>query len=232
MILVSLLLTVDAIFGVLHLIWCCTDVPLSQFFSVEKDRGFAEIYQYVKLFWASALLLAIFARVRAGIYFAWSAVMGYLLMDDALGLHELLGRMAVAHLNLQPAWALRAQDFGELLVVAVIGTVLMALLAWWHFRADASSRSDSWRLLQLLLLLAVFGVVFDLAHSMAGTGTPGALAALLEDGGEMVVVSLITAYCFEVCSRAYDRERGAPGCRGWILCRVRHVARQSTSLIR
>lgn len=208
-ILASLFLAVDAIFGALHLMWCCSDAGLSIFFSIEKDRGFAEIYQYVKTFWATALLMAVYLRVRTGIYLAWGVVTGFLLMDDALSLHESLGRIAVASFDLQPAFALRSQDFGELMVVGVIGATLLALVAAMHRRADAPARAHSWQLLQMLLLLAVFGVVFDLVHSMAGSGTPAAFVALLEDGGEMVVMSLIAAYCFELCCLAYGEERAA-----------------------
>ncbi len=117
------------------------------------------------------------------------------------------GLAAVGRFNLHGGWALRPTDYGELLVIAGVAGVLFLLVALAHRRADAPARADSRRLLLLLLLLGVFGVAFDLIHSMAGAGTPAALAALVEDGGEMVMMSLIAAYCFEVCCRVYEGGR-------------------------
>lgn len=55
----------------------------------------------------------------------------------------------------------------------------------------------------------MFAVVFDLVQSVAGSGAPEALAALVEDGGELVLMSLIAANRFEICCRAYGGKRYA-----------------------
>lgn len=64
-----------------------------------------------------------------------------------------------------------------------------------HVRATAALREVSVDLL-LLAALGCCGVRFDILHIAAPFGVPRAVYALFEDGGEMLVISLILALVF------------------------------------
>jgi hypothetical protein len=169
-------------------------------FSLYRDRGFAELFQYTKIL-AIVLLLAGIA-LRAGYrYLIWCSLFFYFLLDDALQLHERLGAAVAAGLEFPPAFQLRAQDLGELTVVAGVGVPFAVLLAlvWW--RADESFRRDSRELALLVGGLAVVGVVLDMLNMMLRVPLLAGLIGVLEDGGEMVMMSLICWYTYRLFLR-------------------------------
>lgn len=165
-------------------------------FSMTRDRGYAEVFQYLKIFWIICLLALLFTRYKASVMLAWIFIFGYMLLDDSLQIHETVGRYLVANLDIQPAFRLRAQDFGELLVTAIAGTFLFSFLAVTYFKARAYARQVTHRLLALVAAIAFFGIVIDMIHMMVPWGNT--FFAMLEDGGEMLIMSLTLGYCFHL----------------------------------
>ena len=51
-------------------------------------------------------------------------------LDDSLRLHEYFGDVLVEFFNIQPALGLRADDFGEMLTVLLIGLVFLPVIIW------------------------------------------------------------------------------------------------------
>jgi hypothetical protein len=162
-------------------------------FSIEMDRGFAETYQYVKEYWAALLFLLVGLHRRQRVFGAWALVFAYLLIDDAFMLHERAGAVLGGHLPVPPDFPLQAEHAGEAAMLAALSALSLALLAL-TWPADAGARRACARLLRLVALLALFGVGADAVHAMASPGTwqQGALG-VVEDGGEMVVLSAIVA---------------------------------------
>ncbi len=193
--LLILLLLADCVFILLHIPYTMQMISNS-FFSIEKDLGYAEIYQYIKIYWIILLLLCIVAKRKRMIYFAWLLLFLYLLIDDMLRVHEKLGRHLVSYFEYQPAFGLRAQDFGELSVSIFFGALLFTFLAIAYFQSDNKGKERSKHLLALIVLLAVFGIAMDMIHSMASWGRD--LWGLIEDGGEMLVISIIVWYVFNI----------------------------------
>ena len=204
-----MLLAADAVFCGLHLVHLAG--RLGPRFSVEADGGYPEAFQYVKEFWAAALLLAAAATAvrpggrpaglprRGGAAWcaAWAGVFGLLLADDALSLHEAADRRLADLLGLRPAFGLRAGDFAELLFAAAAGTAALTVAWAAALAAGPRGRRLSGRLLALLGALALFGVGLDVLHSAARPWPAAfALLGLAEDGGEMAVVSLTVAFLF------------------------------------
>lgn len=165
-------------------------------FSMTRDRGYAEVFQYLKIFWIICLLALLFTRYKASVMLAWIFIFGYMLLDDSLQIHETVGRYLVANLDIQPAFRLRAQDFGELLVTAIAGTFLFSFLAVTYFKARPYARQVTHRLLALVAAIAFFGIVIDMIHMMVPWGNT--FFAMLEDGGEMLIMSLTLGYCFHL----------------------------------
>ena len=94
-----LLLTADTIFIILHIIHTYTDYLGNSNFSIQKDRGYAEIFQYIKEFCIALLLLYLAIKRRNLLYLSWSALFGYVLLDDFLKIHERAGVRASVYFN-------------------------------------------------------------------------------------------------------------------------------------
>jgi hypothetical protein len=190
-----LLFCADAVFISIHLFNIYADRP-DPIYSLGRERGYAELFQYLKLFWL-ALLFAILAHHRKQmVHVGWMTLFAAILIDDSFALHERYGLRLAETLGLEPALGLRARDIGELLFLAAAGAALVAALGLTLLAADPADRQFSMRLGRLVALLAFFGVIADAAHSVALGTWADTPAGVFEDGGEMVMVSLILGFVF------------------------------------
>ena len=195
------LLAVDLAFIVLHFLplFGVLENPL---FSLETDRGYPEIYQYIKIFSIAILLLSVFGRTKVVGYFVWSMLFLYLLLDDALSIHESLGGYVATHMVFAPAIGLRAQDFGELVVSAIAAVFFLTPLALLYTRGSDALKEESIHLFSLLVALAFFGILVDMLHVAMKVGWKVRfLLGVVEDGGEMIVMSIMTWYVFVLHGR-------------------------------
>lgn len=100
--------------------------------------------------------------------------------------------------DLAPAGLLRAQDFGELFVSLCVGAVLLGLMAlfYWRDSPDSDARAFTQQQLPWLGLLIFCGVIVDMFHiqiSIFGSPALTELCGVIEDGGEMIAASFLTA---------------------------------------
>ena len=173
-------------------------------YSLETDGGLAEFYQYMK----EAVARTVpadggAARAASRPSLAWSGFFGFLLLDDVLQLHERSGLWLGRQFGLPSIAGLRPEDFGELIVAGVVGAslVLVLAIAWWR------DCEPTWRMSRELLILtaslAVCGVLLDSVHVVAYYRVPmlSDLLAFLEDGGELLIVSTMTAYAMKLAIR-------------------------------
>lgn len=189
--LLLLLVAGDVLFVLLHVAHVTTPVFQDPRFSLEMERGFGEVYQYLKEYWIALLLLLIGVRRRIPVFVAWSALFGYLLADDSFELHERLGSALARGLALPEDWLIRGRDVGEVLVAGGMGVLALAVIGLTHVRSDARARWVSGRLLRRLALLVFFGVGVDAVHQMFAPGAVSTLLGTVEDGGEMAVMTAI-----------------------------------------
>lgn len=200
-----LLLVADFAFIFLHFLLQMTPILNNPLYSLERDRGYPEFYQYVKELWIIVLLLSICVRTRAVGYIAWVMLFGYLLCDDALQVHEKSGNYIAARLYFVPLLGLRAQDFGELAVSAMSGALLLTLLAWFYVRGSGTFKRSTKHLLLLLLTVAFFGIFVDMLHAALKMGRKvDLLLGVVEDGGEMIAMSFVVWYVFLLNVREGD----------------------------
>jgi hypothetical protein len=129
------------------------------------------------------------------IYFAWALLFLYFLLDDSLQFHENFGAYLVEYFNFKPNFGLRAQDFGELTTSFFAGLILFSLILINYYYSDPKEKNITHNIFKLVLLLAFFGVFLDVLH-IAIPSVKG--LATIEDGGEMIVMSLILAYVFNL----------------------------------
>lgn len=199
--LLYLFLVTDLSFLLLHLIYSYTELISNEAFSLDKDRGYSEIFQYIKEYWIALLLSFLAVQKRTLLYFSWSLLFFYLLLDDATELHERFGFLISNRLNFTDMFSLRAIDFGELIVSAGAGLFFLILIGITHRFSDRSSRKTSKSLIILLFALTFFGVIVDMLHIVFKTPLLDAIFVSIEDGGELMIMSLIVCFVFSSLER-------------------------------
>lgn len=196
-----LLIAADTAFVVVHLLLNLWPLVADSLYSLETDLGYSEIYQYVKTYWIVIMLAALWWRARQSVYVGWMLLYAYLLCDDAFQIHERGGNVIVRNSDYQDALGLRAQDFGELTVSAVSGLVFLVLILTMYWRSTRSARNATQDLALLFGALAFFGVIVDMLHILAGDGQSEAFLAVVEDGGELLAMSLACGYVLNLLAR-------------------------------
>ena len=193
--LLAVLLLVDLAFVAFHLADAPPGPRAWPRFSIELDRGYPEIYQYLKWLVLMSLFGWFAVRHRSKGLGAWGLLFAYFLVDDSLSLHERVGARIAERLDLTPPFGLRLQDLGELAVSALAGLALLGVVYRAYRGGSPGFRRLSSDLFLLVVALAFFGVLVDLAHIAvkAGRGV-NLFLGVLEDGGEMVVASLMVGY--------------------------------------
>jgi hypothetical protein len=116
----------DLVYIVLHIITVFTPLLSNRMLRIDTDKGYAEMYQYLKFFWIVLLLIYLSLKNRTFCYAAWALVFTYFLFDDALCIHEKGGRLIASRLDIVPLFGLGLKDYGEL-SVSVMASVLLAV---------------------------------------------------------------------------------------------------------
>lgn len=187
-----ILIPLDAALILLHCLYL--QGMLGERFSIENEMGYAESYQHIKQL---AVALAAFALLLKGadlLYLCWTLLFTYLFIDDSFELHETLG-LRLSN-NFTSAYGLRTQDYGELLVSITAGLVFVVLLAISYRRGKRKARDESKVLLPMVLVLAFFGILVDMAHVEVASNPWHHRLGIIEDGGELLVMSIILWYVF------------------------------------
>lgn len=197
-ILLYLLIATDSVFILIHCVHQFSSLLPNDLFSLERDRGYSEIFQYIKEFWITLLLGFLAIQYRSILYFGWSSLFFYLLLDDSLEIHEKLGRWFSLQLGFSNLFGLRSNDFGELLVSGFMGLFFLILLSTAYRSSERSFRKSSKTLILLLVILAFFGIVGDVLHTLAKGSSANDFFGILEDGSELIVMSAIASFVFEL----------------------------------
>ncbi|MCL4274341.1 MAG: hypothetical protein KJZ77_10760 [Anaerolineales bacterium] len=196
--LLRLFLSADLAFIVLHVLYK-TYILNSSYFSLKRDLGYSEFFQYTKFLWIIILLIYIIRKTRVWEYLSWLAVFTYFLADDAFQLHENIGRSIAGNLDFIAPFNLRLQDIGELTVLAVAGMILLVMLTWAYWRGTQAFRNVSKDLLILVGIMTFFGAFIDAAEIGVTLGLfIKETLGLIDDGGEMIVVSVMLWYVFRL----------------------------------
>jgi hypothetical protein len=149
---------------------------------IDRDRSLGEWVEAAKLV-AAILLLILHARHhQRSSYPKVAALLAFLAIDNIFEVHETLAPFAPG-----------SQVLGEFVVGSAICLVIAAL-AWFTYRRAEPCEQNA--LLAIGLVLALFGFIsvgLDLLHEMTlPLGLPVYAAfAVIEDGGELVTLSLL-----------------------------------------
>ncbi|MBD2528053.1 hypothetical protein H6G97_00185 [Nostoc flagelliforme FACHB-838] len=190
-----LFVATDMTFIIIHVIYAHTDLIPYNAFSLATDRGYSELFQYIKEYWSALFSGLLALQFRSPLYLSWSLLLFYLLLDDSLQIHEKLGGFISNQLSFSSMFNLRAKDFGELTVSIVVFLLFLCAIYISYSWSDHLSRQRSKHLIRLLFILAFFGVVVNMLHIAFKTShLLDTLFTVIEDGGEMLIMSLITCY--------------------------------------
>lgn len=196
--LTGLFIAVDLVFVCLHLAleWGYLH---GLKFSLVEEWSYSEWFQYFKFFWIAVMFGLLYAQQKKLVYFTGAAIFTYLLLDDSLRIHENVGKLIVLSQGWEPYWTthlnLRNQDWGELAVSVVAGGAFLTMLALAYWRGDSASRRVCVHLVLWIAVLGFFGVFVDMLSIAVGESDLTVLLLdISEDGGEMIVASLIVFY--------------------------------------
>jgi hypothetical protein len=196
-----LLLCVDlAFFGMYFIAAIIGDIKWvlqSNLFNIQRDRGYPEIYQYIKFFCVIILLFNLSLKNRSLHYIPWVLLFLYFLVDESIHIHERGGSFIKAFFNFTPPFGLRLQDYGELAITASLGTLLFLPLVWAYRKGSQIFRKISLDIGFLVLGLVFFGVVVDMIHEVVNFGyVIYFIMGFVEESGEMIAASLVLWYIF------------------------------------
>lgn len=201
-VLLILLISVDLIFCGLEILYSWGYAGDYRY-SLGADRGYAEVYGYIKFFWIVLLLAWFGFKKRQLVYGVAALLFFYFLLDDSLQIHETVGGHIAEGTGMIQSYGLRGKDFGEL-TVSVLAGLFFLIAGWLAYRnSNAFARRAGLYLLTGVFVLAIFGVGADLLHQLLGDRLPWTNTPLLilEDGGELIVISVI---CWFVYSLAHQ----------------------------
>lgn len=173
-------------------------------FAITRDLGMAEGFQYIKEYWVVLLLGFLALRRGKKELLGWSLLFAYLLADDMFGLHEKIGDFIAALIGNRLDFLLFANleldDIGELLGVFALGLIFALILVPTYLRLKPEARPVYRSLTWLLAALLFFGLGLDLFDRFVDSYAIQEIFKLAEDGGEMLVMSVICWYAYTLAA--------------------------------
>ena len=187
--------------GFVNLFNVCSALNLNSYFSLTRDRGYAEVFQYIKEYWLIILFIFLAIKQNLKIYSGWVFLAIYLLLDDALEIHENLGLVIAERLNYIYLFNLRPEDYGELTVFAIVGVGFFLWLSLSYRWANSRERKIFKDLIGILFGLAVFAVAIDTIHVFLDRYVFWkSTLAVVEDGGEHIMISILVCYVISLAT--------------------------------
>ncbi len=177
-------------------------VVVPPFLKITRDGSLPELVGYLKWLVIIVGLVWLSIRDRWSAPFRWSLVFVMILADDSLQIHETLGLILWDKIPFPPSLYDRGEDISEVIAFGGMGLVAIALTAPLFTRHGPVARAISLRLAMMVGGLVFFGVLIDFLHQLISLASKGTIVdgllppfmSLIEDGGEMVVASIILAF--------------------------------------
>jgi hypothetical protein len=200
--LLALLFLADLSFIILHIFHVYIGWLPDSLYSLSRDRGYAEFFQYTKELWIAVLFLALAVYQRKPVYLIFSFLFLYFLIDDSFEFHEQTGSLMAETLHLEPLFGLRSVDMGELAVSIFFGGLFFTAIGITYAMSPARERKISTQVILLIVFMAVFGVLLDMFEIITEHPGLSELLKILEEGGEMLVMSVITWFAYRLDFRS------------------------------
>ncbi len=211
LILLFVLLTTDLFYMCLHILsYRIPWFPKGPFW-MNADGSYPESFQYIKEFWIVLLLAYVATARRLRPLCFWALIFLWLMLDDALQIHEKFGGATVGQ-YISKFYTLSREDiyhYGQFFYALGAGIILFLVGSLLYFFSSPEVRKISRNVFALLLLLTFFGVVIDIISHIT---TPiktillSHIFSFIEEAGEHIAMSLILFYSFTIAlSRASNQ---------------------------
>lgn len=201
--LLKILLSIDILFILLHALFVFLVFKRIELgwsiapFYLHNDDGYPEMFQYLQFVLGIIILIKLLIKTKKIGYVSWLILFVLMLLDDSMKFHERFGTWATEKFNYSPMFGLRAQDLGELTYVAIFGSILLIFLVGGYFYGDKKYRKTAIDLGLLFAVFLFFGIGVDMLHEFINHNRYTLLfIVLLEDGGEMIVLSCFVWYLY------------------------------------
>lgn len=178
-------------------------------FSIFQDGGIAEFYGYGKEIAIGLVFLMLYRKFEKGLLYAvLSGFAFWLFVDDAFRYHERVGGFLADSLNLSLlsdmlGGRVREQDIGELIAQAFAGSIFLVFAIWGYVSSTPEIRKTGLQFGGFVVLLGIFGVVLDILDRMPLLKVHAQISNHIEDGGELVVMSLMLAFVVSLLWRSW-----------------------------
>ncbi len=166
--------------------------------SLGIDGSLPEVYMYLKAGVAALVLFILYIRKPTLTYLGWGLALLFILLDDSLGLHEAFSVFLTNNASLPTVLNIEGGHYAPLILWALVGLVLMGLIALGYLHEPRTRRLSRRFFLLLGALFFAGGVVDTLRESAPDQTQPLVRyilkrTVIIEDGGEMVVLSFFAA---------------------------------------
>jgi hypothetical protein len=193
------LIAADLMFILLHILHSLPEniFPLlkASSFAIDRDAGVAESFQYVKEFWVSLIFIYLVFQRRRFALLGLALLFAYFLLDDMVQIHEKLGDLTAGMFSNLPILrlfpSLEADSIGEFFVAGVLGLFFIASISLPYWRSSGTTRQIFHTVFVMLAIFLFFAVGVDFIHDFFGPKIIREIFALIEDGGEMLAMSVI-----------------------------------------
>ncbi len=129
----------------------------------------------------------------------WKYLFLYILADDIFEISEHAGEILGELFSFETLFGLTPADYGKFAFAIGGGLAVSAFLGYLLRRSSREFVTVSFAIFVMLSCFAFFAVVFDIIHAIFDKDPRMGFAfAILEEGGEMIVLSFLTAYLFHV----------------------------------
>lgn len=199
------------IFGVLKALGLAPEIPS---FQLNAETGLASIWNYGKLMVSTAALVLIWKREKGVSLIIMTGLFLFLLLDDYYEIHDHVARALGEQISITALDSLHPQNRGELFVYSVILAIAAPLLWLAVRRVTPPSRAFVGALAAGVVMIGLFGVAVDVLHGALDAMLGGVsdvigkifnrLMTILEDGGEMIAMSVCVWLCI---IRLWERHR-------------------------
>lgn len=201
---ISVLIVFDLLFIITHVLFVYLifkrvpfDWSISKVFQLNYDGGYPEIYQYLKYLFIILTLIYTMHTRKIYNYLSWFILFVLLLLDDAFQFHERFATWVAERFNYTSMFGLRPQDLGELTYIGLFGPFLLLFLILGYYYGNKKIKKTYIDLGLLFGLFLCFGIGIDMLHQLVGDNRFIVLfMIILEDGGEMITLSLLTWYFY------------------------------------
>ncbi len=188
------LLVLDALLIVTHVLVASSPEESvnawARFLRIDRERSLSKWIESVQLFAAFLLLTRHAQSLKRQVYLMVAGLIAFMLLDNLLELQVIFA----------PWLAPEQQDSAEFVMVAALATVLAAWALISYCRAGEFERAELGAMLIVLAIFTLFAVLIDFLHERIAAPGSAIYASLsvVEDGGELVTLSLLLAVVVQI----------------------------------